>query len=76
MIDQKILLEMAVLDSIFVDEKEVDNALEQQIQLLISESGGKTELKKSSVSPFQSLGGSFGMICKIDLYRRNISNSC
>ena len=41
MIDQKILLEMAVLDSIFVDEKEVDNALEQQIQVLISESGGK-----------------------------------
>ena len=46
MIDQKILLEMAVLDSIFVDEKEVDNALEQQIQVLISESGGKDRAEK------------------------------
>ena len=56
MIDQKILLEMAVLDSIFVDEKEVDNALEQQIQLLISESGGKDRAEKvlgQSISEFR-----------------------
>tara|TARA_B100000886_G_scaffold338584_1_gene301765 strand:+ start:2872 stop:4149 length:1278 start_codon:yes stop_codon:yes gene_type:complete len=56
MIDQKILLEMAVLDSIFVDEKEVDNALEQQIQVLISESGGKKRAEKilgQSISEFR-----------------------
>ena len=56
MIDQKILLEMAVLDSIFVDEKEVDNALEQQIQLLISESGGRDRAEKvlgQSISEFR-----------------------
>ena len=56
MIDQKILLEMAVLDSIFVDEKEVDNALEQQIQMLISESGGKDRAEKvlgQSISEFR-----------------------
>ena len=32
---------MAEVDSVSIEEKEVDKALEQQIDLLISESGGK-----------------------------------
>ena len=41
MIDQKVILEMALLDSVVVDESEVDQALEQQIESLIFESNGK-----------------------------------
>ena len=37
MIDQKVILEMALLDSVVVDESEVDQALEQQIENLIFE---------------------------------------
>ena len=38
MIDQKIILKKAELDSVVVDEKEVDLALDQQIQMLVSQS--------------------------------------
>ena len=41
MIDQKILLEMAEVDSITVEEKEVDQNLEQQVQMLIAQAGGE-----------------------------------
>ena len=43
MIDQKILLEMAAIDSIEVTEKELQKAHDQQIQILISQSGGQVE---------------------------------
>ena len=46
MIDQKILLKMAEIDSVVVGEKEVDNAMDQQIQNLISQSGGESEAEK------------------------------
>ena len=39
MIDQKIILKKAELDSVVVDEKEVDLALDQQIQMLVSQAG-------------------------------------
>ena len=41
MVDQKILLEMAVLDSIEVGEKDVEAALDQQIEMLIAQAGGE-----------------------------------
>ena len=41
MVDQKILLEMAVLDSIEVGEKDVETALDQQIEMLIAQAGGE-----------------------------------
>lgn len=47
MIDQKILLKMAEIDSIFVEEKEVDKSLEQQVQMLISQAGGKKKAEES-----------------------------
>ena len=56
MIDQKILLEMAKLDSIDVSEKDVDLALEQQVQLLISQAGNKKnaeEMLGQSIKDFQ-----------------------
>ena len=56
MIDQKILLEMAEVDSVSIEEKEVDKALEQQIDLLISESGGKERAEEvigQSISEFR-----------------------
>ena len=39
LIDQKIILEMAKLDSIEINEKEVDRALEQQIETFIMRAG-------------------------------------
>ena len=41
MIDQKVLLEMAILDSIVVEEDEVNQSLDQQIESLIIQAGGK-----------------------------------
>ena len=41
MVDQKILLEMAALDSIEVGEKDVEAALDQQIEMLIAQAGGE-----------------------------------
>ena len=41
MVDQKIMLEMAEIDSIVVEEKEVDQALDQQIQMLVAQAGGE-----------------------------------
>ena len=42
MIDQKILLEMASLDSVIVEEKDVNKALDQQIEMLINQAGGES----------------------------------
>ncbi len=56
MIDQKILLEMAELDSIIVDEKDVDKNLDQQIEMLISQAGGEkkaVEVLGQSLSDFR-----------------------
>ena len=41
MIDQKIILKRAELDSVVVEENEVNLALDQQIQMLISQAGGE-----------------------------------
>ena len=46
MIDQKILLEMASLDSVVVEEKDVNKALDQQIEMLINQAGGKSGAEK------------------------------
>ena len=43
MIDQKIMLEMAELDSITVEEKEVNQALDQQIQMLVAQAGSEEQ---------------------------------
>ena len=40
-IDQKIILEMAAVDSIVVEDKEVDMALDQQIEMFVSQSGSE-----------------------------------
>ena len=41
MINQKVLLEMAILDSIVIEEEEVNQSLDQQIENLIIQAGGK-----------------------------------
>ncbi len=56
MVDQKILLEMAELDSVFVDEKDVDKNLDQQIEMLVSQAGGEkkaVEVLGQSLSDFR-----------------------
>jgi peptidyl-prolyl cis-trans isomerase SurA len=56
MVDQKILLEMAEVDSITVGEKEVDQSLEQQIQMLVLQAGGESqavEVLGQSLSDFR-----------------------
>jgi len=47
MVDQKIMLEMAELDSIVVDEKEVNQALDQQIQMLVAQAGGEARAESA-----------------------------
>jgi len=46
LIDQKIILEMAELDSIEVKDKEVDAALEQQVQSMISRAGSEERVEE------------------------------
>ena len=46
MVDQKVVLEMAALDSIIVEEKEVNQSLDQQVQMLIAQSGSEEEAEK------------------------------
>jgi len=56
MVDQKILLEMAELDSVFIDEKDVDKNLDQQIEMLVSQAGGEkkaVEVLGQSLSDFR-----------------------
>ena len=40
-IDQKIMLEMAAVDSIEVEDKEIERALEQQIEMFVAQSGSE-----------------------------------
>ena len=46
MIDQKIILKKAEIDSVFVEEDEVDLALDQQIQMLVSQAGGEKKAEE------------------------------
>jgi len=45
-VDQKIMLEMAALDSIEVDDKEVDRALDQQIEMFIQQAGSEEKAEE------------------------------
>ena len=47
MINQKIMLEMAEIDSITVDEKEVNQALDQQIEMLVAQAGGEERAEEA-----------------------------
>ena len=47
LVDQKIILEMAELDSIEVKEKDVDNALNKQIENFITQAGSKESAETS-----------------------------
>ncbi len=47
MIDQKIILKKAEMDSVFVDEKEVELSLDQQIQMLVSQAGGEKKAEEA-----------------------------
>ena len=56
LVDQKIILEMAELDSIEVKEKEVDKALNQQIETFVSQAGSEGKAETSlgqSLSSFR-----------------------
>ena len=46
MIDQKIILKKAEIDSVSVEENEVDLALDQQIQMLVSQAGGEKKAEE------------------------------
>jgi len=59
MVDQKIMLEMAELDSIVVDEKEVNQALDQQIQMLVSQAGGESQVEIALGQPVKDFRREF-----------------
>ena len=61
MIDQKIILKKAELDSVIVEENEVNLALDQQIQMLISQGEEKKKLKKPLDKVLKVFEESFGM---------------
>ena len=46
-VDQKIMLEMAAVDSIVVVDKEVDMALDQQIEMFVSQSGSEERAEET-----------------------------
>ncbi|MBL7012789.1 MAG: peptidylprolyl isomerase [Candidatus Marinimicrobia bacterium] len=46
MVDQKIILEMAALDSIEAEEKEINTALDQQISNIIAQAGGEAKAEE------------------------------
>ena len=47
MINQKVLLEMAILDSIIIEEEEVNQSLDQQVESLIIQTGSKEEAERA-----------------------------
>ena len=51
MVDQKIMLKMAEIDSIVVEENEVNQALDQQIQMLIAQAGGEDRAEDALGQP-------------------------
>lgn len=55
MIDQKIILEMAKIDSIEVKDKEVDQALEQYFDNIIAQAGSEEEAEKILGQSLKSL---------------------
>ena len=58
MINQKIMLEMAEIDSITVEEKEVNQALDQQIDMLVMQAGSEERAESAlgqSLSDFRRL---------------------
>jgi len=59
MIDQKIMLEMAEKDSIVVEEKEVDQALEQQITMFVSQSGSEKKAEEILGQPLNDFRREF-----------------
>ena len=59
MVDQKIMLEMAEIDSIVVQEKEVDQALDQQIQMLVAQAGGENRAEDALGQPLSDFRREF-----------------
>ena len=59
MVDQKIMLEMAEIDSIVVDEKEVNQALDQQIQMLVAQAGGESQAEDALGQPIKDFRREF-----------------
>ena len=52
LVDQKILLEMAEIDSVVVEEKEVNRALDQQVDTFVAQAGGE---EKAEIALGQSI---------------------
>ena len=59
MVDQKIMLEMAEIDSIIVEEKEIDQALDQQIQMLVAQAGGEDRAEEALGQPLNDFRREF-----------------
>ena len=59
MVDQKIMLEMAEIDSIVVEENEVNQALDQQIQMLVAQAGGEDRAEDALGQPLSDFRREF-----------------
>ena len=59
MVDQKIMLEMAEIDSIVVEENEVNQALDQQIQMLIAQAGSEERAEGALGQPLSDFRREF-----------------
>ena len=58
-IDQKIILEMAAVDSIVVEDKEVDMSLDQQIEMFVSQSGSEERAEETMGQSLKSFRREF-----------------
>ena len=79
MIDQKIILKRAEIDSVVVEESEVNMALDQQIQMLVSQAGGEKKAEEALGQSIKSFRREFWYDMKDRLvsekYQQNLISS-
>jgi peptidyl-prolyl cis-trans isomerase SurA len=88
-VDQKIILEMAAVDSVEVEDKGVDRALDQQIEMFVSQAGGEERAEEMLGQTLKSFRREFwyemkdrlttekyqqSLITKININRSDVEN--
>lgn len=76
LVDQKVILAMAILDSIEVDDKSVDRAMDQRIERFLAQAGGEEAAEKALGQPLRSYRREFWYdmrdVLLTDTYRQQL----
>ena len=64
-VNRKVVLAMAELDSVEVDDKEVDRTLQQQVDNIVQQAGGEEAAEAALGQPLRVLKENIGMMFKI-----------